>query len=109
MSWTLEKANEQFEVFKQRASEDAQFRALALADPKRAVQELTGLELPEGVEIEISEGENGELQAKTLINAPSSDAERELDESELEQVAGGTSFSAFILYGPPYPEKTKKR
>ncbi|WP_240422228.1 hypothetical protein [Paenibacillus periandrae] len=109
MSWTMEKANELFEVFKQRASEDAEFRGLALSDPKRAIRELTGLELPEGVEVVITEDEHGEIQAKTLFGAPSSDAERELDEAELEQVAGGTSFSAFILYGPPYPERTKKK
>ncbi|MCS7462572.1 hypothetical protein N0M98_20840 [Paenibacillus doosanensis] len=109
MSWTMEKANEQFELFKQRAAEDASFRALALANPNQAIRELSGLDLPEGVEVVISEGENGELQAKTLINAPASDAERELDEAELEQVSGGTSFSAFILYGPPYPEGKKKR
>ncbi|WP_248925949.1 hypothetical protein [Paenibacillus hamazuiensis] len=109
MSWTVEKANAQFEVFKQRAAEDAEFRALALANPTQAVRELTGLDLPEGIEIVISEDENGEIQAKTLINSPSGDVERELDDAELEQVAGGTSFSAFILYGPPYPEGRKKK
>ncbi|MEK8128736.1 hypothetical protein WMW72_12550 [Paenibacillus filicis] len=109
MSWTIEQANEQFEVFKKRASEDAEFRALALSNPKQAIQELTGQELPEGIEVVITEDEQGELQAKTLINAPASEAERELDEAELEHVAGGTSFSAFILYGPPYPERTKKK
>lgn len=103
MSWTIEKANEQFEVFKQRAAEDAQFRALALTSPKQAIRELTGLELPEGIEVVISEDENGEIQAKALLSVPSSDAERELDDAELEHVAGGTTFASFIQYDSTVP------
>ncbi|ULL16060.1 hypothetical protein DVH26_17365 [Paenibacillus sp. H1-7] len=98
MSWTFEKATEQFELFKQRAAADATFRALALANPKKAIEELGGLELPEGIEIVITEDANGELQAKALLTDPASNAERELDEAELEQVAGGTTFASFIQY-----------
>ncbi|WP_248925948.1 hypothetical protein [Paenibacillus hamazuiensis] len=109
MSWTIEKADEQFELISKRAAEDAQFLALLLAEPKRAIREFTGMDLPEGMDIVFSMEENGELRAQTKVAKPSTAAERELDEAELEHVAGGTTFASFIQYEPGFPRYTDKK
>ncbi|WP_102348500.1 NHLP leader peptide family natural product precursor [Bacillus sp. Marseille-P3661] len=100
MTWTVEKANLVFADLKERASKDETFRKLALQDPAAAVKELTGLDLPEGIEVELGVDENGIIK-QAQVNM-SDTGERELDETELDAVSGGTSFSAFILYGPEY-------
>lgn len=100
MNWTAETANAAFEQLKERAAHDEAFRSLVLEDAAAAVKELTGKEVPEGYTISFSLNEQGEVVGETVMTG-----ERELDESELEAVAGGTSFSAFILYGPPYDRK----
>lgn len=103
MKWTAETANAAFEQLKERAATDKAFLELVLEDAGAAVKELTGHEIPEGIEITFRLDEAGQLVGETAISG-----ERELEESELDAVVGGTSFSAFILYGPPYPEKAKK-
>ncbi|WCN38483.1 hypothetical protein [Aneurinibacillus uraniidurans] len=105
MSWSVEKANEIFELFKQRAAEDEAFRLLALENPAQAVKELSGMDLPEGIQLSITEDSQGQLQVTTLSSTPTE--EKELSEEELLSVSGGTSFSAFILYGPPYDSRKK--
>ncbi|MEF3306250.1 hypothetical protein [Paenibacillus sp. GYB003] len=97
MKWTVESANAAFEQLKERVAEDDAFLELALDDAGAAVKELTGHDLPEGVEITFYMNEQGELEGETEFTG-----ERELDESELEAVAGGVSSSSFIRYGPPY-------
>lgn len=106
MTWTVEKANAVFQELKERASKDDAFRELALNNPEAALKELTGLGFPEGVNVTLSLDENGEIVAQTMM-AEDPDQDRELDDAELEAVSGGTSFSAFILYGPPYPPRSK--
>ena len=105
MSWSVEKANATSELFKQRAAEDEAFRLLALENPAQAVKELSGMDLPEGITLSITEDTQGQLQVTTLISKPVE--EKELSEEELLSVSGGISFSSFILYGPPYPDRKK--
>ncbi|MNT81346.1 hypothetical protein D3C72_2209360 [compost metagenome] len=63
--------------------------------------------MPEGVTINVLESQGADL---TIVLPPLKADADELDESELEMVTGGTSFSAFILYGPDdVPPKKKKK
>ncbi|WCN38482.1 hypothetical protein [Aneurinibacillus uraniidurans] len=105
MNWSIEKANETFEVFKQRAAEDEAFRLLALENPAQAVKELSGMDLPEGIQLSITEDSQGQLQVTTLVSTPAE--EKELSEEELLSVSGGVTFSSFIRYGPPYNDRSK--
>lgn len=106
-NWNMESLNQAIEQFKQRAARDTEFRALALKDPALAVKELTGTEVPEGITINVLESQGADL---TIVLPPLKADADELDESELEMVTGGTSFSAFILYGPDdVPPKKKKK
>lgn len=105
-NWNPETINQAIELFKQRTAIDEEFRALALKDAAQAVRELTGSDVPEGYGIRVQEGPGSELNI-VLMDLEADDA---LDESELELVTGGTSFSAFILYGPSdAPPKKKKK
>ena len=77
--------NERAEVERQlvvRASEDEAFRALLLQDPRRAVSEVAGLSIPEGVTFTVHE----ENSANLHMVLPRSDR---LSVSELAGVAGG--------------------
>ncbi|MBO9541323.1 NHLP leader peptide family natural product precursor [bacterium] len=105
-NWSTESLTQAIELFKQRAARDTEFRALALKDPGLAVKELTGAEVPEGFTINVLESQGADM---TIVLPPLKADADELDESELELVTGGTSFSAFILYGPnDAPPKKKK-
>ncbi|HEY9899363.1 MAG TPA: hypothetical protein V6D00_09300 [Pantanalinema sp.] len=105
-NWNTESLTQAIEQFKQRAARDGEFRALALKDPGLAVKELTGVEVPEGFTIDVLEAKDADL---TIVLPPLKADADELDESELELVTGGTSFSSFILYGPnDVPPKKKK-
>lgn len=90
MIWTEEKMQELFNQFQQRVAGDGQFRSLSLADPARAYKELTGNELPEGVQLKVLENEQGQLGVQLLYTG-----ERELDDSELMAVTGGSDFACF--------------
>lgn len=94
--WTMAKAEEVFNKVQERAKTDVAFRNLCITDVNTAVKEVSGLDIPEGFEVNLVEGANGEL----LFAPKSRDGEQELDESELEMVSGGVSFSSFIIYGP---------
>ena len=107
MSWSVERANEVFELFKQQAVNDAAFRALALENPARAVNELSGMDLPENVRLSVTENAQGELLLATYFSKPAALGETELSEEELLNVTGGISFSSFVLYGPPYNDRKK--
>ena len=57
MKLTEEKANEVYSAVMREAVTDENFRARLLADPKAAVKELTGIELPEALELRVTEQE----------------------------------------------------
>ena len=99
MSWSVEKVNETLKVFEQRAAEDKAFRSLVLENPAQAVKELSGMDLPEGITLSVTEDAQGQLQVAVSPSTPTE--EKELSEEELLSVSGGTSFASFIIY--PYP------
>ncbi len=106
MSWSMEKANEVLAQINQRAAQDATFRERVLQAPASAVEEVSGMSLPEGVQLEATQAADGSVQV-TARGALDDSTERELGEEELDQLAGGTSFSSFILYGPNTGPKKK--
>ncbi|GEM_PF-5132741 len=85
MEWTIEEALETYEVFKWRVAEDPAFRALAIANPEAAVKELSGLNLPDQVELRVQEGDTGELELSILVVSPM--AEQVYTEAELLEAA----------------------
>ena len=65
-----------------RASEDGDFRAHLIADPKAAISSEIGMDIPEGFDVEVHE--DGASTAH-LVLPPSA----ELTEADLAMVAGG--------------------
>ncbi len=57
MSWTEKKINQTITDIKKRASEDEAFRKLCLDNPTEAVKQISGLEMPEGLKINIIEND----------------------------------------------------
>ncbi|WP_036709073.1 hypothetical protein [Paenibacillus pinihumi] len=100
MSWTVEEAYETYDVFKIRTAEDPEFRALALKDPEAAVKQLSGLDLPDNLDLQVTENMNGELEVSMLFLSPA--GEEELDETELIETAGGAAYGSLILQGQLY-------
>jgi len=77
------------EVF-ERASTDPVYREKALANPKAAIEEITGEELPENAST-IRFQEEGNASASATFTLPDLvEQSDELSEEDLEQVAGGT-------------------
>ncbi|MBJ6362435.1 hypothetical protein ACFOQM_14210 [Paenibacillus sp. GCM10012307] len=70
MSWTVEEAYETYDVFKIRVAEDTEFRSLALKDPEAAVKQLSGLDLPDNLELLVTENINGELEVAMKFLLP---------------------------------------
>ena len=83
-----------------RASSDAAFRELLKSNPHAAIKELIGNDPIPSYKITVVEEAPGEV----VLVLPRSIGQDELPDDLLDFASGGTSFSAFILYGPPYPE-----
>ena len=66
-----------------RASEDGDFRARLIADPKSAISSEIGMAIPEGFDVVVHE-DSGTTAHLVLPPSP------ELTEAELEHAAGGT-------------------
>jgi hypothetical protein len=76
------------EVVFKRAATDTSFRQQLLTQPRRAVQEVTGVKIPETYNIQFIETPRG---VDALIPLPELiDEDVTLTEEELEAVAGGT-------------------
>ncbi len=73
-----------------KAAEDEGFRAQLIADPKAAISEVFGINLPEWFDIQVHQNA---ATTRHLVLPPSG----LLAESELEMVAGGGSIDS----GPP--------
>jgi len=86
MNWTEEKINQTITVVKKKASEDETFRKLCLDNPNEAIKQISGMEIPEGVKINIIENDSGVNH--TIILPPTA---AELDKLELDNIAGGRS------------------
>ncbi|GAB3121561.1 NHLP leader peptide family RiPP precursor [Novispirillum itersonii] len=90
----------------QKAGTDPEFRAQLLADPDAALTALLGRQSPLDLKLRVIEEQPGEA----VVVLPSAINTEELPDELLDLASGGVSFSAFVLYGPPYPDsKPKKR
>ena len=67
-----------------RASEDGEFRALLIEDPKSAISAEVGVTIPDGFNVEVHEDSANTVH---LVLPPSP----QLTEAELERVAGGVA------------------
>jgi len=86
----------------QRAWEDAQFKADLVANPVAAIEKMTGqkIDLPEGKSIVVRD----QTEAGTVyINLPAkpNTEDVELNEDQLETVAGGASIWPIIIFPIP--------
>ena len=85
MNWTEEKIKEVYEATMRAAMTDEEFRTALLADPKKAIEKLTGAALPEGFKLKVLE-EDPDCDMTILLPPMLGD---ELSDEEMEQVAGG--------------------
>ncbi|MBW4534280.1 MAG: NHLP leader peptide family RiPP precursor [Pleurocapsa minor HA4230-MV1] len=86
LTLTSLEAEQAIEQIIKRAQTNIQFRQLCLDNPNRAAQEVTGKDIPEGFTLRFVDNQGADL---TVVLPDSVDAEAELAEQELEQVAGG--------------------
>lgn len=70
----------------ERAGEDAGFRAQLIVDPKGAVKQEFGIDVPGYVNIQVHESDPKDVH---IVLPPAPDAEMELDEEMLEAIAAG--------------------
>jgi len=84
MKWTEEIIKQTITGIKKKASEDQTFRKLCLDNPDEAIKQISGMEVPEGVKINIIENDT---DIDHTIALPPNKAE--LSEQELDNVAGG--------------------
>ena len=80
----------------ERAWQDDQFRQLLLEDPRRAIGEMLGVELPSHLKIHVLE-ERADSLYLVLPPNPNGREEAPLSPEELDLVAGG---SMFTVMGP---------
>ncbi len=85
------------ETVTSKAVTDSAFRVLCLSNPREAVKQATGLELPENFKLQVVENAGAHY---TLV-LPDAVSGEELNESELEQVAGGATSTTLIPFIDP--------
>ncbi len=78
----------------EKAMKDPDFRQRLLENPKAVIKEETGVEFPATVNLRILE-EDPHTVYLILPFIPSQLNENELDETELERIAGGGQFTGF--------------
>ena len=77
----------------QRSMEDEDFRQKLLDDPKAAVEQELGTQLPEGIEVRVVQ-ESADTIFLVLPSASVVGEGGELSDRELEAVAGGTAWGS---------------
>lgn len=92
MEWTQENLNSLYLKIQQMAVTDEEFRKALLENPNKVIEELIGEKLPEGFKVNIIE--NDPAYNATFV-LPSFMGE-ELEDEDLDQVAGGISVLAVI-------------
>ncbi len=92
MNWTKEKINQFITDIKKKSSEDEAYRQLCLDNPHEAIKQVSDMEVPEGVNINIIENKPG--VAHTIILPPEQGA---LKDEELDQISGGSDKCIYIL------------
>ncbi len=89
----------------EKANNDTAFRERLKQDPHAALAEILERENPlKNLKINVIEEKPGE--ATIVLRAPFK--LDELPDELLDLASGGISFSSFVLYGPPYPERKPK-
>jgi len=86
MAWTQEKIQEVAKSIQDKAMTDTAFRARFKADPNAVIEEVSGLQVPAGFKIRVIAPEDADL----TIALPKLETD-ELNDNELEAVAGGKS------------------
>jgi len=92
MKWTEEKIKLVITDIKRKASEDESFRKLCLKHPNEAIKQISGMDVPEGVKINMIE--NDPDVAHTIILPPEPGT---LKDEELDKIAGGRGCSKWIM------------
>jgi len=92
MNWTEEKINQVITEIKKKASEDESFRKLCLDNPNEAIKQISGMEVPEGVKINMIE--NDPEVAHTIVLPPEPSI---IKDEELDKIAGGRGCSRWIM------------
>lgn len=78
---------EVYEKVTKKAWEDEAFKEKLLSDPRAAIREEAGIEIPEAVKVTIYESKPDDLHFVLPVNPGKAAAE--LSDNELDQVAGG--------------------
>ena len=86
LTLTALEAEQAIEQIVKRAQTDIQFRQLCIDNPNLAAQEVTGKDIPEGFTLRFVENQGADL---TVVLPDNIETSAELDDTELEQVAGG--------------------
>ncbi|QHW32313.1 hypothetical protein GZH47_16865 [Paenibacillus rhizovicinus] len=86
MSWTQETFQEAVRKVSERAAVDAAFRSLCVSDIHAAIQQESGIEVPSSFKIGVLDPSANQLN---IVIPPVALEEGELQEDELESVAGG--------------------
>ena len=87
LEWTESEAEAAARALAERARIDPVFRSRALADPRAAVEELTGKPMPEGFTLRLVDNAHANM---TVVLPDIVEPRVELSESELAAVAGGS-------------------
>lgn len=88
MEWTQETLNELYVRLQKQAMTDEEFRKELLADPNGVIERESGGKLPEGFKVNIIESDPAYTATFVLPDMIGD----ELEDDELDQVAGGISF-----------------
>ena len=85
-----------------RSMEDEEFRQRLLDDPKAAVEQELGTQLPEGFEVRVVEESADTIYLVLPSASPLVGEDGELSDQDLEAVAGGGSWQIPICRPPPF-------
>lgn len=81
-----------------KAWEDDSYRASLVANPNQAIQNLTGLQVPAGVNLVFNDQTDASISFINIPPKPNPD-DMELTDEQLEQVAGGEFFVGAAIIG----------
>lgn len=91
--WTSEEVQKTLDIIKERITTDEEYKRFCLKNPHAAIKELSGKNLPTGLQVDFSE--NGE--ALLIIEASAANfPEGELCEQDLELVTGGVTHNVDV-------------
>lgn len=87
--WTQDAFMDACNALAKKSREDAAFRKLAVADPAKAIREVSNMELPESFKLQIVDP----FASLVVTLPPAKMQEGELSDAELTQVAGGSLWN----------------